>query len=172
MSNAQSTAAMPLPNDTNLQIVARLLRFMRPLNKFMAMSLTSRIIKLLGQIAVLGIAAASIVVFAALLFAHGDRRSRLYLSHPKPSKARAQIDSSPKPIDSTQPPTKRGYIAKWFACWSSLRGHREIPRGRWAARAANRKRRATQRRKRRPRKAPHARWVGRFGLSNWDLAST
>jgi ATP-binding cassette subfamily B protein len=63
MSTVDKTAAIPLPNDTNFQIVGRLLRFMRPLNRYMAISLTSRVVKLLGQTAVLGIAAASIGLY-------------------------------------------------------------------------------------------------------------
>ena len=63
MSTVNTTAAIPLPNDSNFQIVGRLLRSMSHLSHVMVMSLTSRVIKLLGQTAVLGIAAASIGIY-------------------------------------------------------------------------------------------------------------
>ena len=63
MSTADTTATMPLPNDSNLQIIGRLLRAMRHLAHIMFMSLSSRIIKLTGQVAILGIAAASIGIY-------------------------------------------------------------------------------------------------------------
>ncbi len=63
MSTGNTTATIPLPNDSNFQIVGRLLRSMSHLSHVMVMSLTSRVIKLLGQTAVLGIAAASIGIY-------------------------------------------------------------------------------------------------------------
>lgn len=57
------TAAGPLPDISNYQIIRRLLRFMRPFNGWMFTSLTARVIKLCGQAAVLGIAAASIGIY-------------------------------------------------------------------------------------------------------------
>jgi len=56
-------AAGPLPDDSNFQVIRRLLRFMRPLNGWMLTSLTARVIKLCGQAAVLGIGAASIGIY-------------------------------------------------------------------------------------------------------------
>lgn len=63
MNTADTTATLPLPNDSNLQIIGRLLRAMKHLAHIMFMSLTSRIIKLTGQVAILGIAAASIGIY-------------------------------------------------------------------------------------------------------------
>jgi ATP-binding cassette subfamily B protein len=57
------TAAGPLPNVSNYQIIRRLLQFMRPFNGWMLTSLTARVIKLCGQAAVLGIAAASVGIY-------------------------------------------------------------------------------------------------------------
>lgn len=57
------SAAGPLPNVSNYQIIRRLLNFMRPLNWWMMLSLSARVIKLCGQAAVLGIAAASIGIY-------------------------------------------------------------------------------------------------------------
>ena len=57
------SAAGPLPNVSNYQIIRRLLIFMRPLTWWMMFSLSARVIKLCGQAAVLGIAAASIGIY-------------------------------------------------------------------------------------------------------------
>lgn len=57
------SAAGPLPNVSNYQIIRRLLIFMRPLTWWMMLSLSARVIKLCGQAAVLGIAAASIGIY-------------------------------------------------------------------------------------------------------------
>lgn len=48
---------------SNLQVILRLLAFMSPFNGTMAVSLITRIIKLIGQAAVLGIAAASVGLY-------------------------------------------------------------------------------------------------------------
>ncbi len=56
-------AARPLPGVSNFQVIRRLLQYMSPLNAWMFTSLTARIVKLCGQMAVLGIAAASIGIY-------------------------------------------------------------------------------------------------------------
>lgn len=61
MTNAMSTG--DLSPDNNLQIIRRLLGFMRPFNTIMFVSLTARSIKFIGQAAVLGIAAASVGIY-------------------------------------------------------------------------------------------------------------
>jgi len=53
----------PMPGVSNYQIIRRLLGFMKPFNGAMTMSLIARVIKLCGQAAVLGIAAASIGIY-------------------------------------------------------------------------------------------------------------
>ncbi len=58
-----TTPALPLPNDSDFQIIGRLLKAMKHLSHIMLISLTSRVVKLLGQTAVLGIAAASIGIY-------------------------------------------------------------------------------------------------------------
>ena len=45
---------------TNLQIIRRLLTYMTPFNAIMFTSLTARVVKIVAQAAVLGIAAASV----------------------------------------------------------------------------------------------------------------
>ena len=55
--------ATPMPGVSNYQIILRLLRFMKPLNGSMFISLSARVIKLVGQAAVLGIAAASVGIY-------------------------------------------------------------------------------------------------------------
>jgi len=55
--------ATPMAGVSNYQIIRRLLRFMKPLNAWMFLSLSSRVIKLCGQAAVLGIAAASVGIY-------------------------------------------------------------------------------------------------------------
>lgn len=52
-----------LSNDSNAQIIRRLLKFMGPFRRIMLTSLMARIIKLCGQAAVLGIAAASVGIY-------------------------------------------------------------------------------------------------------------
>ena len=63
MSTAQTAIDTPLPNDSNLQIIFRLLGFMRPFNHVMTFSLLARVVKFCGQAAVLGIAAASVGLY-------------------------------------------------------------------------------------------------------------
>jgi len=63
MSTAETAIDTPLPNDSNLQIIFRLLGFMRPFNGVMSFSLLARVVKFCGQAAVLGIAAASIGIY-------------------------------------------------------------------------------------------------------------
>jgi ATP-binding cassette subfamily B protein len=53
----------PMPNVSNYGIIKRLLSFMKPFNGAMTISLIARVIKLCGQAAVLGIAAASIGIY-------------------------------------------------------------------------------------------------------------
>ena len=48
---------------TNLQIIRRLLTYMTPFNAIMFTSLTARIVKIVAQAAVLGIAAASVGIY-------------------------------------------------------------------------------------------------------------
>jgi ATP-binding cassette subfamily C protein CydC len=61
--STMETDAGPLPNVSNYQIIGRLLKFMRPLNGWMFVSLSARVIKLCGQAGVLGIAAASVGIY-------------------------------------------------------------------------------------------------------------
>ncbi len=58
--NSLDVTAGPLPNTSNLGIIRRLLRYMSPFNGIMLISLTTRVIKIVSQAAVLGIAAASV----------------------------------------------------------------------------------------------------------------
>lgn len=53
----------PVTRLGNVAIIRRLLRFMAPLNGFMLISLTSRVVKIVAQAAVLGIAAASVGIY-------------------------------------------------------------------------------------------------------------
>ncbi|MBT8442414.1 MAG: ABC transporter ATP-binding protein/permease [Gammaproteobacteria bacterium] len=53
----------PMPDVSNYQIIKRLLRFMKPFNWAMTISLLARVIKFCGQAAVLGIAAASVGIY-------------------------------------------------------------------------------------------------------------
>jgi ATP-binding cassette subfamily B protein len=62
MTTLESTAT-PMPGVSNFQIIRRLLNFMKPLNGWMFISLSARVIKLCGQAAVLGIAAASVGIY-------------------------------------------------------------------------------------------------------------
>ena len=48
---------------SNWQVIRRLMRYLRPFNGYMLISLTARIIKLVSQAAVLGIAAASVGIY-------------------------------------------------------------------------------------------------------------
>ena len=57
MSTRQATAG-PAPRASNAQVIRRLLGYMKPFNGIMFISLTTRIIKIVSQAAVLGIAAA------------------------------------------------------------------------------------------------------------------
>lgn len=57
------TTAGPLPNVSNYQIIRRLLTYMTPFNSIMITSLVARVIKFVGQAAVLGIAAASVGLY-------------------------------------------------------------------------------------------------------------
>ena len=62
MTTLEATAT-PMPGVSNFQIIRRLLGFMKPFNGAMTISLIARVIKLCGQAAVLGIAAASIGLY-------------------------------------------------------------------------------------------------------------
>ncbi len=62
MRSMQNTAG-PLPQVSNLQIIRRLLRYMRPFNAIMVTSLVARVLKFAGQAALLGIAAASVGIY-------------------------------------------------------------------------------------------------------------
>jgi ATP-binding cassette subfamily B protein len=57
------TAADPLPDVSNYQIIRRLLTYMKPFNGTMIVSLTTRVIKICCQAALLGIAAASVGIY-------------------------------------------------------------------------------------------------------------
>ena len=57
------TAAGPMPKASNYQIIRRLLTYMTPFNSIMITSLVARVIKFVGQAAVLGIAAASVGLY-------------------------------------------------------------------------------------------------------------
>ena len=52
MSTMEATST-PMPGVSNYQIILRLLKFMKPLNWYMFLSLSARVIKLVGQAAVL-----------------------------------------------------------------------------------------------------------------------
>jgi ATP-binding cassette subfamily B protein len=62
MTTLQTTAE-PAQKASNAQVIRRLLGYMKPFNGFMAISLTTRIIKIVSQAAVLGIAAASVGIY-------------------------------------------------------------------------------------------------------------
>lgn len=62
MTTIDATAG-PLPKASNLQIIRRLLSYMTPFNAIMFASLAARVIKFVGQAAVLGIAAASVGIY-------------------------------------------------------------------------------------------------------------
>lgn len=62
MNTIEATAGS-LPKASNLQIIRRLLTYMTPFNAIMFSSLAARVIKLVGQAAVLGIAAASVGIY-------------------------------------------------------------------------------------------------------------
>ena len=62
MNTAEITAG-PLPRASNFQIIRRLLTYMTPFNAVMFTSLTTRVIKIVSQAAVLGIAAASVGIY-------------------------------------------------------------------------------------------------------------
>jgi len=57
------TTAGPMPKASNYQIIRRLLTYMTPFNSIMITSLVARVIKFVGQAAVLGIAAASVGLY-------------------------------------------------------------------------------------------------------------
>lgn len=62
MSTIESTVGMP-PKASNLEIIRRLLTYMTPFNSIMFTSLAARVIKIVSQAAVLGIAAASVGIY-------------------------------------------------------------------------------------------------------------
>jgi len=62
MSTMEATAG-PMPKASNYQIIRRLLTYMTPFNSIMITSLIARVIKFVGQAAVLGIAAASVGLY-------------------------------------------------------------------------------------------------------------
>jgi ATP-binding cassette subfamily B protein len=62
MSTMAATAGAA-PRESNLQVIRRLLGYMRPFNGTMAVSLTTRVLKIIAQAALLGIAAASIGIY-------------------------------------------------------------------------------------------------------------
>ncbi len=62
MSTLQATAG-PAPRASNAQVIRRLLGYMKPFNGIMFISLSTRIIKIVSQAAVLGIAAASVGIY-------------------------------------------------------------------------------------------------------------
>jgi ATP-binding cassette subfamily B protein len=62
MNTAEMTAG-PMPQASNYQIIRRLLRYMAPFNGIMLVSLTTRVIKIVAQAALLGIAAASVGIY-------------------------------------------------------------------------------------------------------------
>ncbi len=62
MSTMETTAG-PMPKASNYQIIRRLLTYMTPFNSIMITSLIARVIKFVGQAAVLGIAAASVGLY-------------------------------------------------------------------------------------------------------------
>jgi ATP-binding cassette subfamily B protein len=55
--------AVPVPQASNVTIIRRLLRYMSPFNGIMFVSLTTRVIKIVCQAALLGIAAASVGIY-------------------------------------------------------------------------------------------------------------
>ncbi len=63
MNTATAEAAVPLAGVSNYQVIKRLLRFMAPFNLIMTTSLIARVVKFVGQAAVLGIAAASVGLY-------------------------------------------------------------------------------------------------------------
>jgi ATP-binding cassette subfamily B protein len=63
MNTAETTTSLPLPDEGNFQIIGRLLSAMKHLSHVMIASLTARVVKLTGQVAILGIAAASIGIY-------------------------------------------------------------------------------------------------------------
>ena len=58
-------AGAPRPKASNARIIRRLLSHMRPFSWIMSISLTARVIKIVSQAAVLGIAAASVGIYVA-----------------------------------------------------------------------------------------------------------
>ena len=64
MSVEATAGALPgTTKATNLQIIRRLLTYMTPFNAIMVTSLTARVVKIVAQAAVLGIAAASVGIY-------------------------------------------------------------------------------------------------------------
>ena len=61
--STMDTTAGPMPNVSNYEIIRRLLTYMTPFNSIMITSLVARVIKFVGQAAVLGIAAASVGLY-------------------------------------------------------------------------------------------------------------
>jgi ATP-binding cassette subfamily C protein CydC len=61
--STMDTIAGPMPNVSNYEIIRRLLTYMTPFNSIMITSLVARVIKFVGQAAVLGIAAASVGLY-------------------------------------------------------------------------------------------------------------
>ncbi len=62
MSTMEASAGA-LPQASNFQIIGRLLRYMRPFNATMIVSLTARVLKTVAQALLLGIAAASVGIY-------------------------------------------------------------------------------------------------------------
>ncbi len=62
MNTAQATAGQ-VPQASNFQIMRRLMRYMSPFNGIMLVSLVTRVIKIVSQAALLGIAAASVGIY-------------------------------------------------------------------------------------------------------------
>jgi len=65
-------AIQPMPQASNYQIIRRLLQYMRPFNTTMIVSLTTRVIKITAQAALLGIAAASVGIYVETYQAAGQ----------------------------------------------------------------------------------------------------
>ena len=63
--NTAAQAEQVVPKASNLQIILRLLTFMKPFNNIMFISLLTRIIRCCGQAAVLGIGAASVGIYVS-----------------------------------------------------------------------------------------------------------
>jgi ATP-binding cassette subfamily C protein CydC len=61
--STMDTTVGPMPNVSNYEIIRRLLTYMTPFNSIMITSLVARVIKFVGQAAVLGIAAASVGLY-------------------------------------------------------------------------------------------------------------